>query len=117
MKPYDSSKFLLTVQRFSRIYDENLLGRKSEPILVRFLFSIVIDLSTISQNLRESHDFTILLRSTGNQASRSLRSLYCDFHMITGIVAIVTIAALVVSINLLRSPTIVHDRYDRRDRL
>ena len=31
--------------------------------------------------------------------------------------AIVTIAALVVSINLLRSLTIVHDRYNRRDRL
>ena len=34
--------------------------------------------------------------------------------MIAGIVAI---AALVVSINLLRSLTIIHDRYDRKDRL
>ena len=53
-------------------------------------------------------------------SSRSLRSLCYGFHMITGIVTIVTIAAvaaLVVSINFLRSLTIVHDRYDRRDRL
>ena len=56
------------IQRFTRIYDENLLGRKSEPISVRFLFSIVIDLYTKSQNLLELHDFTILLRSNGNQA-------------------------------------------------
>ena len=53
-------------------------------------------------------------------SSRSLRSLCYGFHMIAGIVTIVTIAAvaaLVVSINFLRSLTIVHDRYDRRDRL
>ena len=51
---------------------------------------------------------------------RSLQSLCFDFHMIAGIVTMVKIAvivALVVSINLLRSLTIVHDRYDRRDGL
>ena len=37
--------------------------------------------------------------------------------MIAGIVTIAAVAALVVSINFLRSLTIVHDRYDRRDRL
>ena len=30
----------------SRVYDENLLGCKSEATSVRFLFSILIDLST-----------------------------------------------------------------------
>ena len=62
------SKFYLTVQRFARIYDKNILGCKSEPISVRFLLLIVMNLSTISQNLLESHYFTILLRSNGNQA-------------------------------------------------
>ena len=36
--------------------------------------------------------------------------------MIAGIVTIAVVAALVVSINFLRSLTIVHDRYDRRDK-
>ena len=53
---------------FLRTCDKNFLGYKSEAISVRFLFSIVIYLSTISQNLLESHDFTIPLRSNGNQA-------------------------------------------------
>ena len=54
------------------------------------------------------------------QIAGHIRSLYYGFHMIDGIVTMVTIAAvaaLVVSINFLRSLTIVHDRYDRRDRL
>ena len=34
-------------QWFTRIYDENLLGCKSEPISVRFLLSIVINLSEL----------------------------------------------------------------------
>ena len=50
-------------------------------------------------------------------SSRSLRSLFYGFHMIAGIVTIAAVTALVVSINFLRSLTIVHDRYDRRDRL
>ena len=50
-------------------------------------------------------------------SSRSLRSLCYGFHMIAGVVTIAAVAALVVSINFLRSVTIVHDRYDRRDRL
>ena len=37
--------------------------------------------------------------------------------MRVGIVKIAAVAALVVSINFLRSLSIVHDRYDRRDRL
>ena len=45
------------------------------------------------------------------RSSRSLRSLCYDFHTIAGI------TALVVSINLLQSLTIIHDRYDCRDRL
>ena len=44
---------------------------------------------------------------------RSLQSLCFDFHMIAGIVAIAAIAALVFSIKLLRSVTILHDRGDR----
>ena len=44
---------------FTSIYDENLLGCNSEPISVRFLHSIVI-------NLPELHDFMVLLRSNGN---------------------------------------------------
>ena len=54
------------------------------------------------------------------RSSRSLRSLCCDFHMIDRIIMIITITAitaLVVSVNLLRSLTIIHNRYDRRDRL
>ena len=47
---------------------KNLLSCESGPISVRFLFSIVNNFSTISQNLHESHDFTIPLRSNGNQA-------------------------------------------------
>ena len=46
----------------------NYLGYKSDPISVRFMLSIVINISTISQNLFVSHDFTILLPSNGNQA-------------------------------------------------
>ena len=65
VKSYDPRKFLLTAQKFAKIYDKNLLSCNSEPISVRFLLSVVINLSTISQNLTESHDFTILLRSNG----------------------------------------------------
>ena len=50
------------------IYDKNLLGCKSESISEIFLFSTVINLSTIGQNLLESHDFTIPLQSKANQA-------------------------------------------------
>ena len=50
-------------------WDKNFMGCISEPISVRFLFSIVINLSTITQNLTESHNFTIPLRSGRNQAS------------------------------------------------
>ena len=57
-----------TAQRFARMFDKNPLGCKSEPISVRFLFSIVVNLSTISQDMLESYDFTIPLRSNGNQA-------------------------------------------------
>ena len=41
---------------------------RSESISVKFLFSAVINLSTVRQNLLESHDLAILLRSDGNQA-------------------------------------------------
>ena len=34
-------------QWFTRVYDENLLGCESEPISVRFLISIVINLSEL----------------------------------------------------------------------
>ena len=39
--------FQLTVRRFLRIYDKNLLGCKSEAFSVRFLFSVLINLCTI----------------------------------------------------------------------
>ena len=68
MKSCDPSKFKLTAQRFARIYDKNLLSCKSKPTLIRSVLSNVINLSTINQNLLESHDFTIVLRSNGNQA-------------------------------------------------
>ena len=71
MKSCDPSNFKLTAQRFA---DKNLLNCKSEPISVRSLLSSVINLSTISQNLLESYDFTIVSRSDGNQALGSL----CD---------------------------------------
>ena len=67
VKSCDSNKFKLTARRFVRIYDRNLRGCKSEPISVRFLFSILINVFTINQNQFESHDFTIPLRSNGNQ--------------------------------------------------
>ena len=51
------------------------------------------------------------------QIAGHIPSLCYAFHMIAGIVMIVTIAALVVSINFLRSLTIVHNRYNCRDRL
>ena len=70
------------------MYDKNLSGCKSEAISVRLLFSIVINLSTISQNLLESRDFTILLRSNGNQALKTARNSrdgnysveFCQMH-------------------------------------
>ena len=70
MKSCDPSKFfsLLTAQRFARIYDKRLLGCKSEPISVRLLFSILVNLSAISCHLLQSHDFAIMLRSKGIQA-------------------------------------------------
>ena len=40
--------FQLTIRRFLRIYDKNLLGCKSEAFSVRFLFSVLINLCTIS---------------------------------------------------------------------
>ena len=58
-------------------HDKNLLSCKSEPISVKFLFSNVINHSTIGQNLLELQDFMILLRSNGNQAFKRC------FHMIT----------------------------------
>ena len=51
---------------------------------------------------------------------RSLQLLCFDFRMIAGTVVIVSITgkpALVFSILSLRSLTILHDRYDRGDRL
>ena len=42
--------------KVAKIYDKNLLGFKFEPISVRFLLSIVFNLSKISQNLLELHD-------------------------------------------------------------
>ena len=56
-----------TIFRFVRVYDKNLSRCKSEGISVRPLLSIMINIFTISQNLLESRDFTILLRSNGNQ--------------------------------------------------
>ena len=70
----DPSKFELTAQGFVGIYDKILLNCKSGPISVRCLLSSVINRSTISQNLLESHDPTILLRSNGNQALRYLHT-------------------------------------------
>ena len=55
---------------------KNLSGCKCEVISVRLLFLIVINLSTISQNLPAAW-IAILLRSNGNQALRSFR-LYGD---------------------------------------
>ena len=52
------------------MYDENFLGCKFEAISVRFSFSVVINLSTLSWNQLESHDFKIPLQSIGNQALR-----------------------------------------------
>ena len=48
-------------------------GEIYNRISVRLLFSIVINLSTVNHNLPESRDFTILLRSNGNQALICLR--------------------------------------------
>ena len=66
----DPSKSELTAQGFAGIYDKILLNCKSKPISVRCLLSSVIN----RQNLLESHDPTILLRSNGNQALRYLRT-------------------------------------------
>ena len=44
MKLCDPSKFKLIAPRSARIYDKNLLGCKSEPISVRVLLSVVINL-------------------------------------------------------------------------
>ena len=41
---------LITARKFARVYDKYLLGYKSEPILVRYLFSMVINLSSENQN-------------------------------------------------------------------
>ena len=52
--------------------------------------------------------------------SRLLPSLCYGFHMIAGIITIVkttAVAALVVSINILQSLTVIHNRYDHGDRL
>ena len=69
----------LVAQRFARIHGKNLLSFKSEPISVRFSFSIVIDfnLSTINENLLES-DRTISLRSNGSQALKP-----CHYVVVT----------------------------------
>ena len=48
--------------KISKAVNLNLFGK------IFILFSIVIYLSTVDQNLLESHDFTIPLRSNGNQA-------------------------------------------------
>ena len=48
VKSCDPSMFKRTAQRFVRIYDKNFFGCKSEEVSLRFLFSIVINLSTIS---------------------------------------------------------------------
>ena len=67
VKSCDPSKFWLTERRFVRIYDNDLSGYKSEATLERFSFFILINLFTVSWNQLESHDFTIPLRSNGNQ--------------------------------------------------
>ena len=74
------------------------------------------------QSLRiDFHNIAGIVEIAGHARSlrslRSLQSLCFDFRMIAGIVAIAVIAALVFSIKSLRSLTILHDRYDRRDRL
>ena len=66
VKLCDPSKFELIAPRFARIYNKNLLGCKSKPVSVRVLFSIVMNLSTISPELLEWYDFTMLLQSDGN---------------------------------------------------
>ena len=40
--PLDRNEIVKSELRLARIYDKNLLGCKSEPTLVKFLFSIVI---------------------------------------------------------------------------
>ena len=76
--------------------------------LLKFDFYIVTGIIQIAGHIRSLW------------SSRSLWSLCYGFHMIAGIVTIITIAAvaaLVVSINFLQSLMIVHDCYNRRDRL
>ena len=67
--------------RFVRINDKHLLGCKFEAISVRFSFSIVINLSTICWNQLELHDFTIPVRSNGNQAS----AIHDTFKVLTSV--------------------------------
>ena len=59
VKSSEPSKFQLIARKFARNYNKNLLGCKSELISDGFLFSDVMNRSTINQNLPESHDFTI----------------------------------------------------------
>ena len=57
------TKVCKNLRQKSRYWTVNL-----NPFRQDFFFSIVIDLFTITQNLLESHDFTIPLQSNGNQA-------------------------------------------------
>ena len=98
----------------------------SNPALLGFLSLVSIGSLTIvtitrivamAENIRslrssqllktDFHTIAGIVQIAGHvRSSRSLRSLCYDFYMIAGIVKIAVIAALVVSINLLRSLTI-----------
>ena len=93
--------------RWDRWITENIRLLRSSQLL-KFDFHVVAGIIQIAGHIRSLW------------SSWSLRMLCYGFHMIAEIVTIVMIVAvtaMVVSINFLGLLTIVHDRYDRRDRL